>query len=214
MASLIALTELENSYHRILSPVVGIYYSFPARGTFLSAGSFIGKLRVFNTIYDLFLPQNVMGEVVFNGERVYDLIEDRIIPVEYGQELFRLNPEIGDSLRGRRSTRRKRLTDLEEKVAETTSTDSETLEKGHVITAFTTGIFYRKSSPDARPYVEEGQTVEKGKVLGLIEVMKTFNHIVFHGSDSSESGKIKKIFVKDSQEVKLNQPLFLIEPEK
>jgi acetyl-CoA carboxylase biotin carboxyl carrier protein len=99
---------------------------------------------------------------------------------------------------------------LEEKVTETKSTEGETAEEGHVITAFTTGIFYRKSSPDAPPYVEEGETVEKGKVLGLIEVMKTFNHIIFTGTDSSNSGKIKKIFVKDSQEVKLNQPLFLI----
>lgn len=192
MPSLLALIETENSQHRILSPAVGLYYSFPDKGTFLSSGASIGKLRVFNTIYDLFLAENLLGEVIVNGER------DKVIHVEYGQELFRLNPKKGFS-------------DLEEKIAETKSADSETIEEGHVITAFTTGIFYRKSSPDAPPYVEEGQTVEKGKVLGLIEVMKTFNHIVFSGTDSSDSGKIKKILAKDSQEVKLNQPLFLID---
>jgi len=195
MASLIALTESENSQYRVLSPVVGIYYSFPEGGTFLSIGSSIGKLRVFNTVYDLFLPDNVLGEVIFQGER------DRIINVGYGQELFRLNSEKG-------------LTELKEKVSETKSTDSGEVEEGHVITAFTTGIFYRKSSPEAPPYVEEGQTIEKGKVLGLIEVMKTFNHIIFPGTDSSDTGKIKKIFIKDAQEVKLNQPLFLIEQGK
>lgn len=195
MVSLIALTNSENSQHRILSPAVGIYYSIPEKGTLLSAGSSIGKLRVFNTVFDLQLPKNVLGEVIFQGER------DKIINVGYGQELFRLNPQKG-------------LTDLEEKVAETKSTGSEALEEGHQITAFTTGIFYSKPSPDAPPYVKEGETIEKGKVLGLIEVMKTFNQIVFHGLDSSDIGKIKKILVKDSQEVKLNQPLFLIEREK
>jgi len=194
MASLIALTELENSHHRILSPIVGVYYSFPEKGTFLSAGSSIGKLRVLNTIYDLLLPRNVLGEVVSlqqqNG--------DKIINVGYGQELFRLNPKKG-------------LTDLEDKVAETKSSGGESLEEGHKITAFTTGIFYSKPSPDAPPYVEEGDTIEKGKVLGLIEVMKTFNQIIFSGIDSSDTGRITKILAKDSQEVKLNQPLFLIE---
>lgn len=195
MASLIALTELHDSHHQILSPAVGVYYSLPEKGKFLSAGSYIGKLRVFNTVYDLILPNDVLGEVNFKGET------DKIINVGYRQELFRLNPKKG-------------LTDLEEKVAETKSTGGESLAEGYKITAFTTGIFYRKSSPDAPPYVEEGETIEKGKVLGLIEVMKTFNQIIFSGTDSSNTGKIKKILAKDSQEVKLDQPLFLIEPGK
>lgn len=194
MASLVALTELEKNYHRILSPAVGIFYSFPTKETFLSAGSSFGKLRVFNTVYDLLLPENVFGEIVFSGER------DKVIHVEYKQELFRMNPEKG-------------LTDLKEK-AETKSTGGESLEEGHQITAFTTGIFYGKPSPDAPPYVKEGDTIEKGKVMGLIEVMKTFNQIIFPGIDSTDTGKIKKILVKDSQEVKLNQPLFLIEHGK
>lgn len=191
MASLIALAESEKFQHRILSPAVGIYYSFPGKGNFLSAGSSIGKMRVFNKIYDIFLPDDLFGEVVVNGER------DKVIPVEYGQELFCLIPH-ESSAASKKTT------------SESKSPETGRPAEGHVISAFTTGIFYRKSSPDAPPYVEEGQTIEKGKVLGLIEVMKTFNHVIFTGMDSSDSGKIKKIFVKDAQEVKLNQPLFLI----
>lgn len=36
------------------------------------------------------------------------------------------------------------------------------------------GVFYRKPSPDAPVYVEEGQVVQVGDVIGLIEVMKQF----------------------------------------
>ena len=39
------------------------------------------------------------------------------------------------------------------------------------------GIFYRSSSPDAKPYVEIGQAVKKGETIGLIEAMKVMNEI-------------------------------------
>lgn len=36
------------------------------------------------------------------------------------------------------------------------------------------GTFYRRPSPDEDPYVEEGDRVESGQVVGLVEVMKNF----------------------------------------
>ena len=39
------------------------------------------------------------------------------------------------------------------------------------------GTFYRKSSPDASPYKNEGDSVKKGDVIGLIEVMKSFHEV-------------------------------------
>jgi biotin carboxyl carrier protein len=36
------------------------------------------------------------------------------------------------------------------------------------------GFFFRKPSPDAPVYVEEGQVVQVGDVIGLIEVMKQY----------------------------------------
>jgi acetyl-CoA carboxylase biotin carboxyl carrier protein len=36
------------------------------------------------------------------------------------------------------------------------------------------GTFYRRPSPDADPFVEEGDTVEAGAVVGVVEVMKQF----------------------------------------
>jgi acetyl-CoA carboxylase biotin carboxyl carrier protein len=188
------LIEFKESQHLVLAPTVGYYSAWPKPGAFLAGGCFIGTLKVLNTYYDLYLPEGCYGRVVMNGER------DIALPVEYGQELFRLNPD----------------KDFSEPGEQTPGTcpgaeDIDTSGGGYVITAFTTGIFYARPSPDAPPFVTEGQTVEKGKALGLIEVMKTFNHIIFHGTDKSSTGVIKKAYVKDSQEVKLGQPLFLIE---
>lgn len=36
------------------------------------------------------------------------------------------------------------------------------------------GIFYRRPDPDSPPFVEEGDTVEAGTVVGVVEVMKQF----------------------------------------
>ncbi|MDI6734624.1 MAG: biotin/lipoyl-binding protein [bacterium] len=69
-----------------------------------------------------------------------------------------------------------------------------------------TGIFYRAPALDDEPYVEEGDVIEAGKTLCLIEAMKLFNEI-----KSDMDGKIVKIMVKNGEQVKEGQILFLLE---
>ncbi|MCP4213605.1 MAG: hypothetical protein GY765_03065 [bacterium] len=189
-----AISELKESQHKILAPAVGYFSGGPKTGDFLTGGDCIGKIKILNTYYELHLPAGLFGRVKVDEEM------DLILPVEYGQELFCLNPD-------------KDLVDAEKEVSGTDfdSEEDAVAEGGHVVVAFTTGIFYAKPSPDSPPFVKEGQEIEKGKALGLIEIMKTFNHIVFHGTDDSDRGVVKKILVKDSEEVKSGQPLFVIE---
>ncbi|MCO6179612.1 MULTISPECIES: acetyl-CoA carboxylase [Ciceribacter] len=47
------------------------------------------------------------------------------------------------------------------------------------------GTFYRRSSPDAAPYKQDGESVAAGDVIGLIEVMKTFHEVRADASGSS-----------------------------
>jgi biotin carboxyl carrier protein len=56
------------------------------------------------------------------------------------------------------------------------------------------GTFYRRPSPDKPPYKNEGDTVAVGDVIGLIEVMKSFNEV-----KAEVAGKIVK-FVADNEE--------------
>ena len=39
------------------------------------------------------------------------------------------------------------------------------------------GTFYRAVEPGATPYVEVGDLVEPGQVIGIVEAMKLMNHI-------------------------------------
>lgn len=68
------------------------------------------------------------------------------------------------------------------------------------------GTFYGASSPDAAPYVKEGQEVKKGDVLCIIEAMKIMNKI-----EAERAGKIIKVIAKDGEPVQFDQPLFIIE---
>ncbi len=69
------------------------------------------------------------------------------------------------------------------------------------------GIFYRRPSPDAEPFVEQGDRVEAGDVVALIEVMKLFNEIT-----APVSGIISKVAVDNEERVEADQPLMYIQP--
>ncbi len=69
------------------------------------------------------------------------------------------------------------------------------------------GTFYRAPAPDAPPYVEEGDLVEPGQTLCVLEAMKLFNELT-----AEERGIIRKICVENNQPVEYGQTLFLIEP--
>jgi len=78
--------------------------------------------------------------------------------------------------------------------------------EGHVVRSPMVGTFYRASSPTAKPFVEVGQTVNKGDTLCIIEAMKMFNQI-----EADISGVVKAILVENGQPVEFDQPLCIIE---
>ncbi len=76
------------------------------------------------------------------------------------------------------------------------------------ITSPIVGTFYRSPSPDADPYVEEGDFVKKGQVLCIVEAMKLMNEI-----ESETDGRIVKVLAESTKPVEYGQPLFLIDPK-
>ena len=70
------------------------------------------------------------------------------------------------------------------------------------------GTFYKRPSPDKPNFVEEGASIEVGKVICIIEAMKLFNEI-----ESEYNGTIVQILVEDASPVEFDQPLFIISPK-
>jgi acetyl-CoA carboxylase biotin carboxyl carrier protein len=68
------------------------------------------------------------------------------------------------------------------------------------------GTFYRRPSPQADPYVSEGDTVEPGDVVGLVEIMKTFQEI-----RSDIEGRVARFLVENAELVDAGQDIIALE---
>lgn len=68
------------------------------------------------------------------------------------------------------------------------------------------GTAYRAPDPEAKPFVEVGDTVKAGQTLLIVEAMKTMNQI-----PAPRAGKVTQIFVEDGQPVEFGEPLMIIE---
>ena len=65
------------------------------------------------------------------------------------------------------------------------------------------GTFYASPSPDEKPFVEVGQSVKKGDVVGIIEAMKLMNEIT-----AEEDGEIIDVCATNGSVVEYGQTLF------
>jgi len=74
------------------------------------------------------------------------------------------------------------------------------------ITAPMVGTFYRATNPDAPPFVAEGDAIEPGQTVCIIEAMKLFNEI-----QSEVRGRVVRILVENGAPVEFGQPLFLVD---
>ena len=69
------------------------------------------------------------------------------------------------------------------------------------------GTFYRSGSPSQPAFVDEGDRVEVGQTLCILEAMKLFNEF-----KAEHAGVIRKILVANAEPVEYGQPLFELEP--
>ena len=95
--------------------------------------------------------------------------------------------------------------------APTASTEPAPAEKTddglHEVLSPMVGTFYRSPSPEADPFVSEGDRIESGQTVCIIEAMKIMNEI-----PADVQGEVVEILVGDGQPVEYNQALFKIRP--
>lgn len=78
---------------------------------------------------------------------------------------------------------------------------------GVTVTAPMVGTFYSSPSPKEPPYVQIGDEVRPGDVLGIIEAMKIMNEI-----ECEIHGRVTRLLAQSAQPVEYGQPLLVIEP--
>ncbi|MFP4136190.1 MAG: acetyl-CoA carboxylase biotin carboxyl carrier protein [Candidatus Acetothermia bacterium] len=88
-----------------------------------------------------------------------------------------------------------------------TSTEEGEKEEGEFITSPIVGTFYRSPSPDEPAYVEEGDQVDEGDTVCVVEAMKVMNEV-----KADRSGKVKKVHPEDGDSVEYGQKLLTLIP--
>ena len=68
------------------------------------------------------------------------------------------------------------------------------------------GVFYHASSPGSKPFVQVGDRVERGQVVGIVEAMKVMNEVT-----SDYRGVVTEILVDNGEAVQYEQQLLLID---
>jgi len=173
---------------QVMAPAVGIWKGIPASGTLVGPGSIIGSLRQMHLRFGLEMPEGPSGVMELPDPR-------RSRELAYGEVMFELIPISDDRLAQ----------------ASVSSDGAEAGEPALLsLPAPTDGVFYSRPAPDAPEFVQVGQQIRRGQPVGLIEVMKTFNQIVFDGDHLPDEGTIAEIRVGDGEEVSAGQPLIVL----
>ena len=69
------------------------------------------------------------------------------------------------------------------------------------------GTLYRSPSPDSQPFTKDGQRIEVGQTVCIIEAMKLMNEI-----KAETAGTLLRFLVDNAQPVEYGQPLYVIKP--
>ena len=77
----------------------------------------------------------------------------------------------------------------------------------HPIRAPLVGTFYGAPSPGADPFVKEGDSVEAGQTVAIVEAMKLMNHV-----QADAAGIVAEVVAVDGQWVEFEQVLMYLEP--
>jgi len=77
----------------------------------------------------------------------------------------------------------------------------------HPVLAPLVGTFYRAAQPGAKPFVEEGDVVDEGQTVAIVEAMKLMNQV-----KADQAGKVAEILCSDGDWVEFEQPIMYLEP--
>ena len=179
--------------------MVGTFYRAPAPDAdpYVEVGDRVSVGQTLCILEAMKLMNELEAEI---SGTIKEIAVENAEPVEYGQVLFRLSPltEGVDRLDAVPAPGAGRTIDGD-------------LPKGALaVVSPTDGVFYRRPSPADPAFVEVGARVQLGQTVGLVEVMKTFNQIVYEGPGLPEQAEVLEIRCDDAAEVRAGQVLVVL----
>jgi acetyl-CoA carboxylase biotin carboxyl carrier protein len=162
----------------LLAPSVGVFTPSVGKGELVSAGESVGTIDVLGVLCVLIVPDGVAGRVTsrVGGGRSR-------VPVQYGDALVTVSTA---TMPG---------------VAKKNAVGAVESQGELVFVAPMSGRFYSRPSPAEPPFVAAGEVVRRGRTVGLLEVMKTFNRLVYQGDGLPEQAKVEKVVPNEGDDV-------------
>jgi len=180
----------EDGRVELRSPGVGLWREAPQPGRLLGPREPIGQLEVLGVCHPIETPADAVGIVVESHTSGCTRVA-----MGHGDLLLVLAPREGHR-------------------AETLPVgDPEGAASRGSLTfaAPMSGRFYTRPSPDKPPFVTLGQEVEHGQTVGLLEVMKTFNRLVYAGADLPPRARVAAIVPADGDDLSRGDPILELE---
>lgn len=192
MTESIRIAELERQEGRLLliSPEVGLWREGPSVGRILRPRESIGRIETLGVLRTVLVPDSASGMVV---ER-FEPTRARA-PVDRKTPLVVLDPEAAGALREGPA-----------------ALAAESAASGLVLPAPMGGRFYARPGPGKPPFVAVGAIIEEGHTVGLIEVMKTFNRVLYGGPSLPNPARVVSILSRDDQDLSIGDALIEVEP--
>jgi acetyl-CoA carboxylase biotin carboxyl carrier protein len=82
-------------------------------------------------------------------------------------------------------------------------------ETRHPVLAPLVGTFYQAAQPGQKAFAEEGDSVEPGQTVAIVEAMKLMNEVA-----TAVGGRVAEILVQNGDWVEFEQVLMYIEPDE
>lgn len=180
--------RVDDDEQRFESPSVGIFTSSVREGELVAAGQTIGTLDVLGVRRPLVLGEGAAGRVTHRIGRPL-----RRIAVQYGDTLVALSSAS--------------VVSAQERVGKS----DESSDAAMTFDAPMSGRFYSRPSPQEARFVQEGDAIAKGQTIGLLEVMKTFNRLVYQGDALPEHARVVQIVPEDGADVMRGDALLRID---
>lgn len=165
---------------RLASPQPGHFKPAITKGP-LTPRDVLGTLDVLGHTIELVVPAGTSGWI--DGE-----LSPRV--VDYGDPIATLVPARAGS-----------------GAADADATTTTREASGPVFRAPTSGRYYGRPGPDKPPFVTAGMELAEGATVCLLEVMKTFNRVLFDG----ERARVREVLVAEGADVNAGDPILALD---
>lgn len=181
------ISKPENGVFGLHLPRPGIVRGVPALGTTLAEGAIAGELDVLGVLHALTVPKGVSGAITRLGGDA----KRAKASLGAGDRLMVLDPTALSAGANQGAIARA-----------SSKTD------GLFFRAPLGGRYYAKPSPLERAFVIEGEELEIGQTIALLEVMKTFNRVRYAAENGlPERVQVLRLIPKDGDDILAGDPI-------